>query len=59
MWPEMPLDVDHEIPRAFGGHDGPLRWAHRRCNQLAGARLGGKMRSRAQKPTRRWIDRWA
>jgi 5-methylcytosine-specific restriction endonuclease McrA len=54
MWPHQRLQTDHLVPRALGGGDGPLRWAHGKCNEAAGARLGNRRRS-----ARRWIDRWA
>lgn len=40
------LDLDHVIPRAFGGKDGPVRIAHAGCNRSAGARLGNLTRRR-------------
>ncbi|MDH6134644.1 5-methylcytosine-specific restriction endonuclease McrA [Kitasatospora sp. MAA4] len=36
-----PITADHEVPRAQGGGDGPLRPAHRSCNSRRGARLRG------------------
>lgn len=44
MWPDMELDADHVLPRADGGTNGPLRWAHSACNRRDGAR----MKTRAQ-----------
>lgn len=33
------LHWDHSVPRVVGGN-GPRRWAHGKCNEQAGARLG-------------------
>lgn len=57
MWPGQRLQTDHVVPRALGGASGPLRWAHGRCNEAAGARLGNQ--ARARRSGRRWVDRWA
>lgn len=56
MWPDMPLDADHALPRAFGGVDAPLRWSHRRCNRRAGGKLGSQLAKREPGPirSRRW-----
>lgn len=32
-----PITADHEVPRAQGGQDSPLRPAHRSCNSRRGA----------------------
>lgn len=51
------LDLDHSVPRALGGHKAPRRIVHRRCNRLAGARLGGKLaqaKTRQARPSRQW-----
>ncbi|MDH6111932.1 5-methylcytosine-specific restriction endonuclease McrA [Kitasatospora sp. MAP12-15] len=32
-----PITADHEVPRAQGGGDSPLRPAHRSCNSRRGA----------------------
>jgi 5-methylcytosine-specific restriction endonuclease McrA len=33
------LDLDHAVPRMYGGGDETLRLAHAHCNRAAGARL--------------------
>jgi 5-methylcytosine-specific restriction endonuclease McrA len=54
MLKEHKLDLDHSVPRVFGGK-GPLRMCHRRCNRSAGARLGNALRrSQALQTSRRW-----
>ena len=45
----MPLDYDHQLPRALGGASGPRALAHRHCNRSHGARLGNKLRA-SQRP---------
>lgn len=50
------LQTDHAVPKALGGADSPLRWAHGPCNEAAGARLGNKIRGR--RSGRKWVDRW-
>ncbi len=48
------LDLDHSVPRVFGGN-GPVRIVHRRCNRAAGARLGNSLRRAGKLQTsRRW-----
>lgn len=43
------LDLDHLIPRALGGANGPRRIVHASCNRRAGAELGRRLaRARAQ-----------
>ena len=37
------LELDHIIPRAMGGTDGPTRLVHAYCNRKAGGRLGGRL----------------
>lgn len=60
MLPDDEVEADHEIPRVFGGGDGPLRWAHASCNRRAGARLGNRLHGRHRDvPPERWTDRWA
>ena len=39
----MALELDHVVPRAMGGMDGPVRITHARCNRAAGARLRNLM----------------
>jgi 5-methylcytosine-specific restriction endonuclease McrA len=51
MHRDQALDLDHAIPRALGGADGPLRLAHARCNRSAGARLGNQ-RAGKREPSR-------
>lgn len=56
MWPEMALDLDHVVLRAQGGADGPVRWAHARCNRREGGRVAAKFRREGfrAKRSRRW-----
>jgi len=59
MLPGEKLDADHEVPRVFGGR-GLLRWAHARCNRIAGAELGNRLHGRKRDVApERWLDRWA
>lgn len=51
------LQTDHVVPVHIGGADGPLRWAHGKCNEAEGAKLGNLLRGRPPKPT--WNHRWA
>lgn len=41
------LDLDHTVPIALGGRDGPKRLAHARCNRQRGQRLSAQ-RARAR-----------
>ena len=52
MWPDQRLDAGHVVDSVFGGDDGPRRWEHAKCNQAAGASLGGRLRSRKPKVVR-------
>lgn len=57
------LELDHAIPVALGGAEGPKRLTHRSCNQKAGASLGGKRvhvlgRASKRRPPRRRLPRW-
>lgn len=54
MWPDMALDADHVNPRATGGTDGPLRWAHATCNRREGGRLRQALRQSQPVRSRRW-----
>ena len=54
MFADMALDFDHAIPRALGGTAATGRWAHRRCNRRAGAKLGNAMRARRGVRSRDW-----
>lgn len=45
------LEADHVIPRALGGGDGPLRWAHRMCNRRAGSSLGARIVNASRRST--------
>jgi hypothetical protein len=49
--------LDHEIPRAMGGVDGPVRIVHAFCNTSAGGRLGARLRRKAPKE-HEWKSRW-
>jgi 5-methylcytosine-specific restriction endonuclease McrA len=40
----QPLDLDHVVPRMFGGAGGPTRMVHSRCNRRMGAILGNRVR---------------
>jgi hypothetical protein len=54
------LDLDHVVPRAMGGFDGPKRIVHASCNRSAGSRLGARLR-RSRKPPEappEWRSRW-
>jgi hypothetical protein len=44
MYAWQALDLDHSIPRVFGGIGGPTRLCHRSCNRRAGGRLGTPIR---------------
>ena len=48
MWRSQRLDLDHSVPRAFGGQ-GPRRLAHATCNRRAGAILGNQLRGAARR----------
>ena len=48
------LDLDHVIPRHFGGTDGPKVLAHRRCNRAAGARITNKIKQARRAAYTRW-----
>ena len=50
------LHYDHIIPRALGGHAGPMRLVHAACNILAGVRLGNRIRR--GRPRRAAYTRW-
>lgn len=54
MWPDMKLDLDHVVLRALGGADGPVRWAHARCNRQAGGKVAAQFRVRRAVRSRRW-----
>lgn len=58
MWPGTKLDADHTRARALGGHDSPLRWAHRSCNRRAGQRLGMNLRARTGAAEQRTDITW-
>jgi hypothetical protein len=57
-----PLDAGHEVDRALGGGETPLRWEHAECNRRAGGKLSqvlGKVRRMGSqqveaRPSRRW-----
>src|SRR5512142_1369094 len=38
----QPIELDHLIPRAYGGAGGPVALTHRRCNRRAGAIIGNR-----------------
>lgn len=42
MYHRQALDLDHIIPRVFGGKNGPTRLTHAHCNRADGARLKNK-----------------
>ncbi len=55
------LEADHVTPRALGGGDGPLRWAHRMCNRKSGSSLGARMVNAKRKGVQRTVTasrRW-
>jgi len=58
MYRGQKLELDHLIPRAYGGTDGPVALAHQYCNRRAGAVLGNKSpkrrRPRPFTTSRRW-----
>jgi hypothetical protein len=47
------LDLDHSTPLALGGTVGD-RIVHRKCNQLAGAKLGYAMANKRTPASRAW-----
>jgi hypothetical protein len=56
-----PLDCGHEVDRAVGGGETPLRWEHASCNRRAGGKLSQvlaktrKLGSQVEaRPSRRW-----
>jgi hypothetical protein len=51
------LDLDHVIPRKYGGIGGPVRIVHASCNRSQGARLGNRLRH-GVKPLDRRVSRW-
>lgn len=44
LLPGQRLQFDHGTPRALGGDGSDSRWAHGKCNEAAGGRLGNRMR---------------
>lgn len=50
------LDLDHAVPRVYGGHDGPRRIVHASCNRRAGQRIASARRTarRAYAPRLHW-----
>ncbi len=50
------LELDHTVPRALGGTNGPTALAHRYCNRRKGAILGNKLRARRRRVVR--YTRW-
>ncbi len=53
VWPHQLWDLDHAVPRAYGGGDETVRPAHRYCNRHAG-RLVRMRKGRPSIPTRTW-----
>jgi len=62
MFHAQKLELDHKIPRALGGANGPTRLTHASCNHSAGARLKNRLyrnqprgrRRRNGRQTYRW-----
>jgi hypothetical protein len=54
----MALHYDHVIARALGGHDGPKRLAHARCNMKAGHALRMMLQRSRPRPRRAAYTRW-
>jgi hypothetical protein len=52
------LHYDHIIARALGGHNGPKRLAHARCNMKAGQALRAKLYRSRRTPGRPAYTRW-
>lgn len=54
------LHLDHIVPVALGGANGPTVLVHARCNLSAGATLGNRMRKYGRKPVRKYrkLPRW-
>ena len=51
MRQDQELDLDHVVPRALGGVNGPVRITHAYCNRSRGSKMLAKKRN----PTsRRW-----
>ena len=49
MWPEQALDLDHVVPRAFGGSTGEIgtgRIVHAYCNRAEGPRIRAALHRR-------------
>jgi len=53
MRPGMPLDLDHVVPRALGGVNGPVRIVCARCNRRKGAKLRHRL-AKAATNSRDW-----
>lgn len=57
------LDLDHVVPVAFGGAEGPKVLVHRYCNRKAGAVIGNRspkrrLKSRSGRATKRNLPKW-
>ncbi len=48
------LDLDHTLPRLFGGAGGPTRLMHSRCNRALGAQITNSIRRTRRAAMRRW-----
>ena len=48
MWPDQQLDLDHRLPRVFGGStaEGGGQIVHASCNRAEGARIRAALRHR-------------
>lgn len=52
------LHYDHVIPRAFGGHNGPMRLTCSTCNIRAGQITRMQLRRSRPRPLRTAYNRW-
>lgn len=52
------LELDHVIPLALGGYNGPRRMVHRECNRARGRALGLAQQQRARWQARGKAARW-
>lgn len=60
MYSHQRLHLDHVVPVALGGGNGPTVLTHARCNMSAGATLGNRMRKSGRRPVgkRRTLPKW-
>jgi hypothetical protein len=56
MYRDQALDLDHQVPRVYGGAKGPRRLAHATCNRRDGQAIGIARRKRVRPRTTRVIN---